>query len=204
MNENWLLTPEVLDALRQALPDRRADAAGPGRQDREGRDVQPGLRHGRISRLGDRRHEAAHRPATAWSIPMRSSGRRWREIGMPKEIVMRHRLPQFGHLFSCDAYSAGYYSYLWSETMDADTWAAFEEAGKPVGQDGRGRLQEVSAVDRQRDRPRGSLPPVPRPRSGRERAAQEARFPDRHDGKRQVSSTAITKALLERSGRAFS
>ena len=53
------------------------------------------------------------------------------EIGMPKEIVMRHRLPQFNHLFSSDAYSAGYYSYLWSETMDADTWAAFEEAGSP-------------------------------------------------------------------------
>jgi peptidyl-dipeptidase Dcp len=48
------------------------------------------------------------------------------EIGMPREMVMRHRLPQFGHLFSSDAYSAGYYSYLWSETMDADTWAAFE------------------------------------------------------------------------------
>src|SRR3712207_6831468 len=53
------------------------------------------------------------------------------EIGMPREMVMRHRLPQFGHLFSSDAYSAGYYSYLWSETMDADTWAAFEEAGNP-------------------------------------------------------------------------
>ena len=53
------------------------------------------------------------------------------EIGMPREIVMRHRLPQFGHLFSSDSYSAGYYSYLWSETMDADTWAAFEEAGNP-------------------------------------------------------------------------
>lgn len=53
------------------------------------------------------------------------------EIGMPREIVMRHRLPQFNHLFSSDAYSAGYYSYLWSETMDADTWAAFKEAGSP-------------------------------------------------------------------------
>jgi peptidyl-dipeptidase Dcp len=53
------------------------------------------------------------------------------EIGMPREVVMRHRLPQFGHLFSSDTYSAGYYSYLWSETMDADTWAAFEEAGNP-------------------------------------------------------------------------
>ena len=51
------------------------------------------------------------------------------EIGMPKEMIMRHRLPHFNHLFSSDAYSAGYYSYLWSETMDADTFAAFEEAG---------------------------------------------------------------------------
>jgi Zn-dependent oligopeptidases len=51
------------------------------------------------------------------------------EIGMPKEMIMRHRLPHFNHLFSSDAYSAGYYSYLWSETMDADTWAAFEESG---------------------------------------------------------------------------
>ena len=53
------------------------------------------------------------------------------ELGMPQEMVMRHRLPQFGHLFSSDSYSAGYYSYLWSETMDADTWAAFEETGDP-------------------------------------------------------------------------
>jgi peptidyl-dipeptidase Dcp len=53
------------------------------------------------------------------------------KIGMPREMVMRHRLPQFGHLFSSDSYSAGYYSYLWSETMDADTWAAFVESGDP-------------------------------------------------------------------------
>src|SRR4051812_35488646 len=52
-------------------------------------------------------------------------------IGAPKQVAMRHRLPQFNHLFSSDAYSAGYYSYLWSETMDADTWAAFEETGNP-------------------------------------------------------------------------
>jgi peptidyl-dipeptidase Dcp len=50
-------------------------------------------------------------------------------IGMPREIAMRHRLPQFGHLFSSDAYSAGYYSYLWSEVMDADTWEYFESSG---------------------------------------------------------------------------
>ncbi|HWU91163.1 MAG TPA: M3 family metallopeptidase [Kofleriaceae bacterium] len=50
-------------------------------------------------------------------------------IGAPREVAMRHRLPQFNHLFTSDAYSAGYYSYLWSEVMDADTREAFAEAG---------------------------------------------------------------------------
>ncbi len=50
-------------------------------------------------------------------------------LGMPREIAMRHRLPQFGHLFSSDSYSAGYYSYLWSEVMDADTWEYFQASG---------------------------------------------------------------------------
>jgi peptidyl-dipeptidase Dcp len=48
-------------------------------------------------------------------------------IGMPAEIVMRHRLPHFLH--SMGGYAAGYYSYLWSEVMDADAFAAFEETG---------------------------------------------------------------------------
>jgi peptidyl-dipeptidase Dcp len=51
------------------------------------------------------------------------------KIGAPREVAMRHRLPQFNHLFSSDAYSAGYYSYLWAEVMDADTREAFKEAG---------------------------------------------------------------------------
>jgi peptidyl-dipeptidase Dcp len=50
------------------------------------------------------------------------------KIGAPREVAMRHRLPQFNHLFSSDSYSAGYYSYLWSEVMDADTREAFAEA----------------------------------------------------------------------------
>jgi peptidyl-dipeptidase Dcp len=50
------------------------------------------------------------------------------KIGAPKEVAMRHRLPQFNHLFTSDSYSAGYYSYLWSEVMDADTREAFTEA----------------------------------------------------------------------------
>ena len=48
-------------------------------------------------------------------------------IGMPREIVMRHRLPHFMHIMG--GYAAGYYSYLWSEVMDADAFAAFEETG---------------------------------------------------------------------------
>ncbi len=51
------------------------------------------------------------------------------KIGAPREVAMRHRLPQFNHLFTSDSYSAGYYSYLWSEVMDADTREAFVEAG---------------------------------------------------------------------------
>ncbi len=51
------------------------------------------------------------------------------KIGMPAEIVLRHRPTQFGHIFSGDHYASGYYSYMWSEVMDADAFGAFEEAG---------------------------------------------------------------------------
>jgi len=51
------------------------------------------------------------------------------KIGMPAEIVLRHRPTQFAHIFSGDHYAAGYYSYMWSEVMDADAFGAFEEAG---------------------------------------------------------------------------
>src|SRR5689334_10741572 len=50
-------------------------------------------------------------------------------IGMPDEIAMRHRPTQFGHIFSGHHYASGYYSYMWSEVMDADAFGAFEEAG---------------------------------------------------------------------------
>ena len=51
------------------------------------------------------------------------------KIGMLEEIALRHRPQQFGHIFSGDHYASGYYSYMWSEVMDADAFGAFEEAG---------------------------------------------------------------------------
>jgi peptidyl-dipeptidase Dcp len=73
-------------------------------------------------------------------------------IGMPREIVMRHRLPHFGHLFSGDSYSAGYYSYLWADTLSADAFEAFTEAAGPYDKKVASRLLEnVFAAGNTRD-----------------------------------------------------
>jgi peptidyl-dipeptidase Dcp len=128
VNENWLLTPYILNTyakhaetgepIPQALVDKikASDTFNQGFATVEylSSAILDMMLHHRKNPVTDPR--AFEKEALA-------------KIGMPKEMVMRHRLPQFNHLFSSDGYSAGYYSYLWSETMDADTWAAFTEKG---------------------------------------------------------------------------
>ena len=63
--------------------------------------------------------------------PMQKQAEVLESLGLPRAIRMRHATPHFAHVFSGDGYSAGYYSYMWSEVMDADAFAAFTEAGDP-------------------------------------------------------------------------
>lgn len=128
VNENWLLTRAILDRFAthyetgEPMPQALVDRIEESSTFNEGFATVEYL----SSAIVDMRLHNRTEPVTDVDAFERET---LAEIGMPEEIVMRHRLPQFNHLFSSDAYSAGYYSYLWSETMDADTWEAFEETG---------------------------------------------------------------------------
>lgn len=128
VHENWLLTPEILNRFAlhyetgEPMPQELVDRIEAAAQFNQGFATVEYL----SSALVDM---ALHLLPDGEIDPDAFERETLAAIGMPDEIVMRHRLPHFNHLFSSDAYSAGYYSYLWSETMDADTWAAFEEAG---------------------------------------------------------------------------
>jgi peptidyl-dipeptidase Dcp len=74
---------------------------------------------------------AYHSEKDAPADPKKFEAETLEKLGMPAAIVMRHRTPHFGHVFSGDGYSAGYYSYMWSEVLDADAFSAFEETGDP-------------------------------------------------------------------------
>jgi peptidyl-dipeptidase Dcp len=130
VNENWVLTREVLDKFArhyktgQAMPQALIDKIEKARTFNQGFATVEYL----SSALVDMK---LHMDPNGVIDPDVFERQTLASLGMPREMVMRHRLPQFGHLFSSDAYSAGYYSYLWSEVMDADTWAAFQEAGSP-------------------------------------------------------------------------
>ncbi len=130
VNEHWLLTRDVLDKYARhyqtgaAMPQALLDKIEASKTFNQGFATTEYL----SSAIVDMK---LHTIADGVVDPDAFERATLAEVGMPKELVMRHRLPQFNHLFSSDSYSAGYYSYLWSETMDADTFAAFEEAGSP-------------------------------------------------------------------------
>ena len=130
VNEHWLLTRDVLDKYArhyktgQPMPQALLDKIKASETFNQGFATTEYL----SSAIVDMK---LHTIPDGIVDPAAFEATTLREIGMPRQLVMRHRLPQFNHLFSSDSYSAGYYSYLWSETMDADTFAAFEEAGSP-------------------------------------------------------------------------
>jgi peptidyl-dipeptidase Dcp len=73
--------------------------------------------------------------------PMQKQAETLARLGMPHAIRMRHATPHFAHVFSGDGYSSGYYSYMWSEVMDADAFDAFRDAGDPFDPTTAGKLE---------------------------------------------------------------
>ncbi len=128
LNEHWLMTPEVLNKFAihyqtgKPLSGELLEKIQRAATFNEGFATVEYL----ASALVDMKlHLAGDRPINPDTFERETLA----ELGMPKEIVMRHRTPHFSHIFSSDSYSAGYYSYLWSDALTADAAEVFEEAG---------------------------------------------------------------------------
>ena len=129
--EHWLTVPAVLEKyarhyktgepMPKALLDKMLAAS----------DLRRRLQDGRVHLVGAGRHGLSFAERTRLPIRKKFEAETLKKLGMPDAIVMRHRTPHFGHVFSGDGYSAGYYSYMWSEVLDADAFSAFEETGDP-------------------------------------------------------------------------
>jgi len=127
--EHWLSTRQVLDkyALNfqtgERIPDALVQKIKKAETFNQGFSTVEYL----SSALVDMKLHLAKEPTTD---PRKFEQDTLKELGMPHEIVMRHRTAQFHHIFA-DGYEAGYYSYLWSDTLSADAWEAFLEASGP-------------------------------------------------------------------------
>ncbi len=97
-------------------------------------------------------------------------------LGMPREMVLRHRLPHFGHLFSSSSYAAGYYVYMWAEVLDADGFDAFVEAGNPFDPAVAARLLKYVYSSGNTIEPRSRVSRVSRTRCNRRAAVDQARI----------------------------
>lgn len=125
--EHWLEVPEVLDTHA-----RHVETGAPmpaGLRDRLLAATTFDQGFATVEYLGSALVDLAFHEGEPPADPMAEQDRVLAAIGMPHAIGMRHATPHFAHVFSGDGYSAGYYSYMWSEVMDADAFAAFEEAG---------------------------------------------------------------------------
>lgn len=137
--EHWLSTPEVLDrfAIHHAtgcpMPGSLVAKLERARRFNEGFRTVEFLASAWIDM---QLHLAGDRPIDPPSFERDTLA----TLGMPREIVMRHRTPHFLHVFADDGYAAGYYSYLWADTITADAWEAFLEAGGPWDATVAGRL----------------------------------------------------------------
>jgi peptidyl-dipeptidase Dcp len=127
--EHWLATPEVLDRFTRHVETGAALPAALAAKIERAARFNQGFRTVEFlaSALVDMRLHLAAPPDDPATFERDTLA----AIGMPREIVMRHRLPHFSHLFAGDGYSAAYYSYLWADVLTADAWEAFTEAGGP-------------------------------------------------------------------------
>jgi peptidyl-dipeptidase Dcp len=141
VNEQWLLTRDVLDRFArhyqtgEAMPQRLVEKIQQSEKFNQGYATVEYLAAAILDMELHTRPDGQVDPAAFEREQLA-------KIGMPREIALRHRLPHFDHLFGSDAYSAGYYSYLWSDVMAADTWQAFLEAGGPWDEKVADRLRE--------------------------------------------------------------
>ncbi len=128
LNEHWLSTPEVLKKFAvhyktgEPMPPELLEKIEKAATFNQGFSTVEYL----ASALVDMK---LHLAGNVTIDPDKFERETLEELGMPNEIVMRHRTPQFSHIFSSDGYSAGYYSYLWSDALTADAAEVFDELG---------------------------------------------------------------------------
>jgi peptidyl-dipeptidase Dcp len=139
--EHWLEVPEVLD--RHARHARTGAPMPAALRDRLIAASTYDQGFATVEYIASALVDLAFHEGAAPEDPIAAEAEVLKGIGMPAAIGMRHATPHFAHVFSGDGYSAGYYSYMWSEVMDADAFDAFREAGDPFDPTTAERLEKA-------------------------------------------------------------